>query len=106
MQSGASPHSGVGESDEIAHRGGVGCCEAAKRKIRVNFFRLGNAQPFAYGSELCVPSQKGMFLECLHAHHATVPASLISTCFGSRPVPLWLPSQNGWLCDLPHAHHQ
>jgi len=55
---------------------------------------------------LPLPSQKGIAFECLHAHQATVFASLISTCFGSRPVPLCDPSQNGWLLERPHAHHQ
>lgn len=48
-----------------------------------------------YGNELWVPSQNGMFLECLQAHHATVFASVISISFGSSPVPLCEPSQNG-----------
>jgi len=54
----------------------------------------------------CVPSQNGIEPECLHAHHATVLASVISTFFGFRPVPACEPSQNGWLFDRPHAHHQ
>jgi len=77
-----------------------------QKKNPSELFSSDSGSPMGYGSELCVPSQNGMFFECLHAHQATVPASLISTCFGARPVPLWLPPQNGWLCDLPHAHHQ
>jgi hypothetical protein len=42
----------------------------------------------------------------LHAHHATVFASVISTFFGFNPVPACDPSQNGWLFERPHAHHQ
>jgi hypothetical protein len=59
-----------------------------------------------HGSFECVPSQNGIFFECLQAHQATVFASLISTCFGASPVPLCEPSQNGWLFDRPQAHHQ
>jgi len=58
------------------------------------------------GSFPCVPSQNGFPPECLQAHHATVPASLISTICGLNPVPLCEPSQNGWLFERPHAHHQ
>ena len=43
----------------------------------------------------CVPSQNGIFPECLQAHQATVFASVISVFFGLRPVPLCEPSQNG-----------
>lgn len=56
-------------------------------------------------NRLCVPSQNGMLPECLHAHHATVRASVISTSFGSIPVPSCEPSQNGWLFERPQAHH-
>src|SRR3954451_5270609 len=69
---------------------------------------LGPTRPFAlaHGSCLCVPSQNGICFECLQAHQATVPASLISTFCGPSPVPLCEPSQNGWLAERPHAHHQ
>lgn len=60
----------------------------------------------AAGSRPWVPSQKGMFLECLQAHHATVLASVMVTFFGSSPVPACDPSQNGWLFERPQAHHQ
>jgi hypothetical protein len=53
-----------------------------------------------------VPSQKGIPLECLQAHQATVFASVISVFVGPRPVPLCDPSQNGWLFERPQAHHQ
>jgi len=59
-----------------------------------------------HGSLLCDPSQNGIPAECLHAHHATVPASAISTFLGWNPVPLCDPSQNGWLAERPQAHHQ
>jgi hypothetical protein len=42
----------------------------------------------------------------LQPHQATVLASVISTFFGPKPVPLCEPSQNGWPFDFPHAHHQ
>jgi hypothetical protein len=48
-----------------------------------------------YGNFECEPSQNGIVFECLHAHHATVLASLISVFNGSNPVPLCEPSQNG-----------
>jgi hypothetical protein len=67
-------------------------------------FYAGNGSN--HGSFECEPSQKGIVFECLQAHHATVPGSLISVFSGSRPVPLCEPSQNGWLLDRPHAHHQ
>jgi hypothetical protein len=47
-----------------------------------------------------------MFFECLHAHQATVFASVISTFLGANPVPLCEPSQKGWLPERPQAHHQ
>jgi hypothetical protein len=53
-----------------------------------------------------LPSQNGCFALCLHPHHATVLASVISTFNGAKPVPLCEPSQNGWPLDRPQAHHQ
>jgi hypothetical protein len=42
--------------------------------------------PTSYSFEW-VPSQNGIEAECLHAHQATVLASVISTFFGCKPVP-------------------
>src|SRR5215204_4475205 len=61
---------------------------------------------FTFYNFECVPSQNGMEAECLHAHQATVFASVISTFLGCKPVPAWDPSQNGWLFERPQAHHQ
>jgi hypothetical protein len=58
------------------------------------------------GKRLCEPSQKGGVFVCLHAHHATVLASVIVTVLGLRPVPSCDPSQKGWLWERPQAHHQ
>jgi hypothetical protein len=60
----------------------------------------------AAGRRLCEPSQKGGVFVCLHAHHATVLASVIVTVLGLRPVPSCDPSQNGWFWERPQAHHQ
>lgn len=59
-----------------------------------------------YASVRCDPSQKAPFLECLHPHHATLPALVKSTFRGARPDPRWEPSQNGCVADFPQAHHQ
>jgi hypothetical protein len=67
---------------------------------------LHSLPDFRHGSLLWLPSQKGIFMECLQAHQATVFASVISTFLGSIPVPLCEPSQKGWLFERPHAHHQ
>ena len=67
--------------------------------------RRGGFRGTGYNCEW-VPSQKGIPLECLQAHQATVFASVISVLVGPRPVPLCDPSQNGWLFERPQAHHQ
>ena len=59
-----------------------------------------------YASRLWLPSQNGLFPECLHPHHAAVFFSAISVFTGPNPVPLCEPSQNGWLFERPQAHHQ
>jgi hypothetical protein len=53
-----------------------------------------------------LPSQKGLFLECLQAHQATVLAAGRSIFMGANSVPLCDPSQNGWEADRPQEHHQ
>jgi hypothetical protein len=56
--------------------------------------------------ELCEPSQRGGFRECLHPQNHTVPDCVQLNCTGTNAVFLWLPSQKGWRFDSPHAHHQ
>lgn len=46
-------------------------------------------------NRLCVPSQSGAVLVCLHWHHQTVVGTMVSNFTGWKPVPLWLPSQKG-----------
>jgi hypothetical protein len=54
-------------------------------------FRRWNSQ----GKRLWLPSQNGLFAECLQPHQATFFCSAMSTLIGAKPVPLCEPSQNG-----------
>jgi hypothetical protein len=47
-----------------------------------------------------------LFLECLHAHHATVLPGLISTSIGENWLPWCDPSQKGCDAERPQVHHQ
>lgn len=60
----------------------------------------------SYGKRLWLPSQKGLFCECLQAHQAAVLAASIVTLTGANEDPLCDPSQNGWVADFPQEHHQ
>ena len=61
---------------------------------------------FTPHSRLWLPSQKGLFFECLQPHHATVFLASICALTGVNSVPLCEPSQNGWVAERPQAHHQ
>jgi hypothetical protein len=71
----------------------------------VRFTFNAAATSFSY-KLLWVPSQYGLFPECLHLQsHASLFSSVLNIT-GVNSVPVWEPSQKGWFSLLPHAHQK
>jgi hypothetical protein len=72
----------------------------------VSVFSTKSSRRNSVHSAAWLPSQNGLFLECLQAHQARGFFSFTSVMRGENSVPLCEPSQNGCVLDRPQAHHQ
>ena len=57
-------------------------------------------------TNVCVPSQCGLLLLCLHPQKNTLPLVSASKRIGVNSLPACDPSQNGWLSLFPQAHQK